>query len=122
MALVKDVTPQNSFARGYEDVTIAAGGSVSGWCDLGANSLGGLMLASALTASAIQFDVKMEDGDDPFRLYDDTNTVVQLTLGEGRAYGLDWAKFLAYRYVRVATTGTVPEAAARTVRLVAKPY
>ena len=121
MPIVKDVTIHNSFARGDEVVTIAAGGSVSGWLDLSGNTLSGLMLESALTASAIQFDVSMDGGATVFRLYDDTNTVVQLTLGAGRAYALDTNKFYSWRHVRLATTGTVPEAAARTVRLVARP-
>lgn len=111
------VTIQNAFARRTYPATVPASGSVSGTVDMGGVTLTGLVMPGTLTNGTVYFRVSA-DGVSYVPLYDAVGSRIQVLVGASRAYSLDPADFLSWRYV--ALEGAANEAAERVLTLVGR--
>lgn len=100
--------------------TIANGAADSDAQDLIRGSLVGIITPAVLTNATMRFKVSV-DNSNFYLLYDNTNTLVSLTvaLGAAQAYFVDPTKFLGWRYVKLSMSGN--EGAQRLFSVVARP-
>lgn len=102
---------QGSFSPAAS-VVIASGQTVSAALDCGGFSLVGLVIPAAFTGTAITFQVSA-DGVTYQPLYDSSNTVVSITVAQGRSYALAPTNFQGAAFLKIVS-GTA-EGAARTI-------
>ena len=101
-------------------VTIGAAGTVSSAADLGMNTLIKVTTPAVLSNATMYFNVS-DDNVTFYPLYDNTNTLVSLTVGTALAgsYPVNPAQFAGSRYVQAKMSGA--EGSARSIIFTARP-
>lgn len=119
MTLSAIATPTRIAAQGSDSLTmtvkIAASGTKTDAIDLGTARLAGIQIPSAWTTANVTFEVSA-DGTTFVPLYDQTGSVVTLTVGgTSRVVQAPFADLLAYRSIKLVSTAT--QTAARSLIL-----
>ena len=98
-------------------LTIANGATTSDACVSAAYAAFGLQLPAAFTGASISFTVSADGGTTYQALYDRTNTVVSVTVVQGRSYDLP-DELAAWDHFKIVSASS--EGAARTLWVVGK--
>lgn len=93
--------------------TIANAGTKSAAINMGGLGLVGIVIPAAFTGTALTFEV-CDTADGTFApLYNSSNTLVSMTIAQGRSYAVDPALFQGYAFIKFVSGSA--ESAARTI-------
>lgn len=101
----------------YNIVTIPSGQTTSNAIDLQGLNLVQIIMPSAFTGTAINFQSSFNNGTYS-TLYDNSNIIIGITVNASRAYNINPIDFTGCRYFKIVSNGT--EAGDRVIGLVTR--
>lgn len=106
-----------NFNQGYfvpsVPAVIASSGTKSGALALQGMALVGMIFPAAFTGTAVTFEVSDALAGTYTPLYDAANSLVSMTIAQGRAYAVDPANFQGINFLKIVSNAT--EGSARTI-------
>ncbi len=106
-----------NFNQGYFNTSVAAvipiSTATSAAINLGGMALVGLILPAAFTGTSLTFTVCDTLAGTYMPLYDSSNSLVSMTVAQGRAYAVDPSNFQGINFMKIVSGST--EGAARTI-------
>ncbi len=100
-----------------ETVTIANGATLSSAVDLDGLGLVGIIMPAAFTGATIGFMVS-PDNSTFTDLYTTANTIIAMSVTQGRAYAMQAGDLAGFRYLKIKSASS--EGAARTLTLLTR--